>query len=105
MPPRVPFRSEGGESYTIVSIGLAGEGRWRGSDKFCRSAGRALETRAVRCLPRRGSASPSAVTLVKKLDQQFGYFFRLLLLHPMSRAVHENTRPHPRAGAVLHALD
>ena len=34
------------------------------------------------------TAAPLAVTLLQKLDQYFGHFFGLLLLHPVPRAVH-----------------
>src|ERR1700731_409368 len=42
---------------------------------------------------------------LQKLDQQLAHPFRLFLLHPMPSAVDQMTAQHPRAGAILHALE
>src|SRR5216683_2821467 len=42
---------------------------------------------------------------LQKLDQQLTHSLRLFLLHPMPGSVDQMTAEHPRAGAILHALE
>src|SRR5579864_5724826 len=43
--------------------------------------------------------------IAQELNEQRAHLFRLLLLHPMSRAVEKMESHHMRAGAIAHLVD